>query len=101
MTTSNRSTAAKVGVGLRHPHYEAALADAADIDFVEVHAENFYVDGGANLAVLERALDEDPLPVAVFVVSPWDCPPARSPGWPHWWSASTRYWYPTTYASAG
>lgn len=55
MTTSNRSTAAKVGVGLRHPHYEAALADAADIDFVEVHAENFYVDGGANLAVLERA----------------------------------------------
>lgn len=46
-----------VGVGLRHPHYEAALARAADIDFVEVHSENFFVDGGANLAVLERARD--------------------------------------------
>ena len=48
-------TAPKVGVGLRHPHYDQALTDAADIDFVEVHTENFYVDGGANLEVLERA----------------------------------------------
>lgn len=45
----------KIGVGLRHPHYGPALSSAADIDFVEVHTENFYVDGGANLAVLERA----------------------------------------------
>ncbi len=42
-------------MGLRHPHYGPALANAADLDFVEVHAENFFVDGGANLAVLERA----------------------------------------------
>ena len=45
----------KVGVGLRHAHYEAALTSAAHIDFVEVHAENFYMEGGASIAVLERA----------------------------------------------
>lgn len=55
MSSINRSTPAQFGVGLRHPHYESALTSAADIDFVEVHTENFYVDGGANLAVLERA----------------------------------------------
>ena len=47
----------KVGVGLRHPHYELALSRAADIDFVEIHTENFIMDGGANLALLERARD--------------------------------------------
>ncbi len=51
------ATAPKVGVGLRHPHYEQALVGAAPVDFVEVHTENFYVEGGANLAVLERARD--------------------------------------------
>jgi uncharacterized protein (UPF0276 family) len=50
-----KSTPPKVGVGLRHPHYEQALTNAADIDFVEVHTENFIMDGGANLALLERA----------------------------------------------
>jgi uncharacterized protein (UPF0276 family) len=52
---NSRTTAPLVGVGLRHPHYEAALSGKADVDFVEVHAENFFVDGGARLAVLERA----------------------------------------------
>tara|TARA_R110001599_G_scaffold49212_1_gene140624 strand:+ start:5181 stop:6062 length:882 start_codon:yes stop_codon:yes gene_type:complete len=49
------STKPPVGVGLRHPHYEAALSRAADIDFVEVHTENFFGEGGASLAVLEQA----------------------------------------------
>ncbi len=53
-TTVPISVLPKVGVGLRHPHYEQALAKAADIDFVEVHTENFFMDGGANLALLER-----------------------------------------------
>lgn len=35
-----------VGVGLRHPHYQAALNAASSIDFVEVHAENFFAEGG-------------------------------------------------------
>lgn len=43
----------QVGVGLRSKHYEAAL-EPASIDFVEVHAENFFADGGVSHAILER-----------------------------------------------
>jgi uncharacterized protein len=46
---------AAAGIGLRQPHYEAALERAAPIAFVEVHSENFFADGGAALAVLDRA----------------------------------------------
>lgn len=50
------------GIGWRHPHYAELLqraaagphGDAAAIDFVEVHSENFFADGGAPLAVLMR-----------------------------------------------
>lgn len=35
-----------VGVGLRHPHYQAALLGSSAIDFVEIHAENFFAEGG-------------------------------------------------------
>jgi uncharacterized protein (UPF0276 family) len=35
----------QVGVGLRSAHYEAAMTPAS-IDFVEVHAENFFAEGG-------------------------------------------------------
>lgn len=31
-----------VGVGLRHPHFQDAMNGAPSIDFVEVHAENFF-----------------------------------------------------------
>ena len=46
---------AGVGIGLRQPHYDEALAARAECAFVEVHSENFFADGGAALAVLERA----------------------------------------------
>jgi uncharacterized protein (UPF0276 family) len=36
-------TQPKIGVGLRHPHYEAALAAPLGVDFVEFHAENLFV----------------------------------------------------------
>ncbi|MGQ3051761.1 MAG: MNIO family bufferin maturase [Roseateles sp.] len=42
-----------VGIGWRQPHYEALLAQRPDLDFIEVHAENFFADGGATLAVLD------------------------------------------------
>jgi len=35
-----------VGVGLRHQHYREALLGTSAVDFVEVHAENFFADGG-------------------------------------------------------
>jgi len=47
-----------VGVGLRHQHYEDVLRPQLDtdkrIDFVEVHAENFYAEGGPALSILEQ-----------------------------------------------
>lgn len=42
-----------IGVGLRHAHYDDALSSPADIDFIEVHAENFFAQGGISHALLE------------------------------------------------
>ncbi|MGQ0708917.1 MAG: DUF692 domain-containing protein [Rhodoferax sp.] len=41
-----------VGIGWRQPHYGALLQERAALDFVEVHSENFFAEGGAALAVL-------------------------------------------------
>lgn len=41
-----------IGVGLRHDHYDDALKSPANIDFIEVHAENFFAAGGATHALL-------------------------------------------------
>ena len=48
-------TAPHVGIGLRHPHYAQVLQQRPPLDFLEVHSENFFGDGGAALAVLARA----------------------------------------------
>ncbi|MCY4744312.1 DUF692 domain-containing protein [Pelomonas sp. UHG3] len=42
-----------VGIGWRHAHYEALLAQRPALGFIEVHAENFFADGGVTLAVLD------------------------------------------------
>jgi uncharacterized protein len=44
-----------VGIGWRHPHYGQLLDQQPTLDFLEVHSENFFADGGAALAVLQRA----------------------------------------------
>lgn len=44
-----------VGIGWRHPHYGELVQRRPDVDFLEVHSENFFAAGGAMLAVLERA----------------------------------------------
>ena len=49
-----RSTPVNIGIGWRQPHYAAVLEQLPDIDFLEVHSENFFGAGGASLAVLER-----------------------------------------------
>lgn len=43
-----------VGIGLRAPHFEALAEARPTLGFLEVHAENFFGDGGAALAWLER-----------------------------------------------
>ncbi|QFI37641.1 DUF692 domain-containing protein [Moritella marina ATCC 15381] len=56
-----------VGVGLRHPHFTDILISAKDItlakeiDFVEVHSENFFGQGGAALSVLKQVREIYPV----------------------------------------
>jgi uncharacterized protein len=52
------------GIGLRQPHYAQALScpePGAVAAFVEVHAENFFADGGAALQVLHAARERWPV----------------------------------------
>jgi uncharacterized protein (UPF0276 family) len=46
---------AAVGIGLRQPHYREVFERAPALGFVEVHSENFFLDGGASMQALERA----------------------------------------------
>lgn len=45
----------QVGIGWRHPHYGELLQARPALDFIEVHSENFFGEGGAALAVLQAA----------------------------------------------
>ena len=45
----------QVGIGWRHPHYGELMQSLPALDFLEVHSENFFGDGGAALAVLQQA----------------------------------------------
>jgi uncharacterized protein (UPF0276 family) len=50
-----------VGIGLRTPHYAQVLERRPALAFLEVHSENFFGDGGAPLAWLERFRGAYPL----------------------------------------
>lgn len=50
-----------VGIGWRHPHYGALLEQLPAIDFIEVHSENFFADGGAALQVLRQGRAHYPI----------------------------------------
>jgi uncharacterized protein (UPF0276 family) len=50
-----------VGIGWRHPHYRELLERRPAIDFLEVHSENFFADGGAALAVLHQGRGDYPV----------------------------------------
>ena len=50
-----------VGVGLRHIHYEAALTGTWPVDFVEIHAENFFAMGGATQWILNQVASTFPI----------------------------------------
>lgn len=41
------------GLGWRQPHYQILMEQRPALDFIEVHSENFFADGGATLVVLE------------------------------------------------
>lgn len=50
-----------IGVGLRHPHFTDVLTQAKQVDFVEVHSENFFGEGGAALSVLTEVRENYPI----------------------------------------
>lgn len=56
-----RSTGFSTGIGWRHAHYAQLLEALPELDFVEVHSENFFGQGGAALAVLEQARESYPV----------------------------------------
>lgn len=60
--TSN--TLPNFGVGLRHQHYSDALNDKVDsTDFIEIHAENFFAEGGKLIDYLEAVSTRYPMSI--------------------------------------
>jgi uncharacterized protein len=43
------------GIGLRQPHYREVFERRPPLAFLEVHSENFFLEGGASMHALERA----------------------------------------------
>lgn len=55
-----------VGVGLRHVHYDDFLRSVPPVDWIEVHSENYFGDGGLDLHVLDTVRRD--LPVSLHGV---------------------------------
>lgn len=55
-----------IGIGLRHAYYVDFLAAVPAVDWVEVHSENYFGDGGYDLHVLETVRRD--LPVSLHGV---------------------------------
>lgn len=49
------------GVGLRTIHYRDFLTEKMDINWLEVHSENYFGDGGYDLFVLEKLRQDYPI----------------------------------------
>lgn len=49
------------GIGLRAPHYRAFLDGSPPVDWLEVHSENFFGDGGFDLHVLDQVRSRYPV----------------------------------------
>jgi uncharacterized protein (UPF0276 family) len=50
-----------IGIGLRHAHFTDVLTQPKQVDFVEVHSENFFGAGGAALSVLKQVREKYPI----------------------------------------
>src|SRR5712664_2678027 len=55
---SNSFTDYGVGIGLRVPHYRHILRNKPVVDWFEIISENFMVDGGRPLEVLDQILEQ-------------------------------------------
>jgi uncharacterized protein (UPF0276 family) len=61
MTAPAAPLPAAAGIGLRAPHVAQIDAERPHIAWLEVHSENYYVDGGPALAALDRIRSDYPL----------------------------------------
>ncbi|MEO5596016.1 MAG: DUF692 domain-containing protein [Lysobacteraceae bacterium] len=61
MHANTVATFAGFGLGLRPPHYQEFLTTSVAVDFVEVISENFMIDGGRPLHVLEQIRAKHPV----------------------------------------
>src|SRR5262249_4704523 len=50
----NASLAPAAGIGLRAPHVAQVLSSRPRVAWFEVHSENYFAEGGAGIAALER-----------------------------------------------
>ena len=66
---------ARVGIGLRAPHYRQLLERRPDVAFLEAPSENFFGDGGEALAWLERLRALYPLSLHGVGLSLGSCDP--------------------------
>ena len=57
-TPFNGFTDYGIGIGLRVPHYRHILAKKPVVDWFEIISENFMVDGGRPLEVLDTILEQ-------------------------------------------
>lgn len=64
-----------VGIGLRAPHYAQIAERRPRLGFLEVHSENFFGGGGAELATLERFRALYPLSLHGVGLSLGSCDP--------------------------
>ena len=53
--TAADQTLSGAGIGLRQPHYREVFERLPSLAFLEVHSENFFLEGGASMHALERA----------------------------------------------
>ncbi|HET9693656.1 MAG TPA: DUF692 domain-containing protein [Steroidobacteraceae bacterium] len=56
-----RPVPARAGIGLRAVHHAAVLEQRPDVGWLEVHSENYFADGGAQVDVLMRVREHYPL----------------------------------------
>ena len=54
---------ARPGVGYKPQHFADILADAAPVEWLEIHAENYMGDGGRPLAQLRHLAERFPISV--------------------------------------
>ena len=56
-----RAPMSGIGVGLRAPHYREFLSRRPAVDWLEVHSENYFGDGGWDLHVLQALRTDYPI----------------------------------------